>query len=260
MHILTGLHDARVTPANVLYDEWKRALEAWNGPLNAGMTQTGIQWGVTPNHGIGVVDNVDNADNDRMALGFGYVSGRHVYPWMVIAANGEFRLNFKLWGWQQRNTLAQNTFLTWNHTVREYTWRISDEGGSYSDPDWRKPVHYVGERTLGMYGRGSVWLRPKYNGTEWEITFSRPSIERSQHHNYTVDQSDFDRFDALRARRYRQWERDHLIYTGVIKPNAPRTRLTPEEQQQRFDRTAASLSGFMAVTTQPTRLTKKESV
>lgn len=255
MHILTGLHDARVTPAHVLYDEWKRALEGWNGPLNVDKPNEGIHFGISPNMGIGVVDNLDNSDNDRSAIGFGYMSGRYLYPWLVIAANGEFKFSHKRWGWQQRDVLAKNTFLTWTHVVHEYCWRVGETVGSYAPPRWNDPIHYVGEKTLGLTGSvQSAWLRTERIGSEWAITFSRNGSRPFT----PVTKEDFEKFDRLRERRYRSWERAHLIATGAINPAKPRSRLTPEEQQERFDKTAATLAGFMTVTTRPTHF-KKES-
>jgi hypothetical protein len=259
-----------LNPAIALYDTWQTALEGVHGPLQ--LTQTkAMFYGRTPNYGIGQMLIPDPhpgqpATTAQMGLAFGYTSGNNAsyfYPQLVIAPNGEFRFQTPpTGGWQQRDRIARNTFLSWRRFAGQNAWSVDlDEmEGSYRRYDWRQPVHYVNDKTLGLgnaYGSygGSAWLKLEQEGSEWTIQFSRNSVNQG----YATSEANFLRMRVLRERRYRSWEREHLIQTGVLKPDAPRTRLTPAQQQERFDKAADALTGALLVTRRPTNLMKKET-
>lgn len=269
MHILTL--DPRANPALTLYETWKEALENLHGPLVTGQTKA-MFWGRTPNHGIGQFFIPDprpgaQAVTAQAGLAFGYVSGKsasYFHPSFVLTAEGEFRFPFPLTGgWEQRDRIAMNTFLSWRRFASQTSWHVdvSEREGRYERHDWRDPVQYINEKTLGLgnaygdYG-GSAWLRLEEVDSKWTIQFSRNSSVSLGH---ATGEAEFLKMQALRERRYRSWERAHLIDTGVIKKDAPRTRLTPAQQQERFDKTAEALAGRLLVTRRTTNPMKKET-
>lgn len=257
-------------PALALYDTWRSALEGVHGPLQLMQTKY-MYYGRTPYYGIGQVLIPDPRPGEpavtaQMGLAFGYVSGNpasYFYPNLTITPSGEFRFwTPPVGGWQQRDRIARNTFLSWRRFSGQNAWHVdeSEDQGRYLRYDWRQPVNYVNDKTLGLgntYGNygGSAWLRLEQQGSEWTIQFSR----NSQNQGYATSEANFLKMGVLRERRYRSWKREYDIQTGVVQANAPRTRLTPDEQQERFDKAAEALTGQMLVTRRPTNLMKKET-
>lgn len=268
MHILTL--DPRANPAITLYETWKNALENTYGPLTIGQTKS-MYYGRTPNYGIGQFFIPDprpgaKATIAQAGIAFGYVSGKtaaYFNPSFVLTPEGEFRFPFApTGGWEQRDRVALNTFLSWRRFANQNSWHVSltENYGQYGRYDWRDPLHYVNDKTLGLgnaYGNygGSAWLRLEEVDSKWTIQFSRNSTGQG----HATDEAAFLKMGVLRERRYRSWERQYRIDVGEINPAAPRSRLTPEQHQERFDKATKTLSGLLVVTRRPTSLMKKET-
>lgn len=256
MHILTGLHDPRVNPVDVLRDTWKAALDPWFDALSFQSTRC-INYGRDKGYGIGLVRDTPGAPvTEQTSVGFGYADGRnYFYPMVTLLNGGEFRFNFRPRGWSQRDVVARNTFLTWQTVGKEFVWRVGEGEGAYTSPTWTNPVHYVGEQAFHLKSHGgSPWLKLERAGQEWTIAYSRPFQQR---HIDGVVRADMERYAKLRARRYRLWERQHLIETGQLDPK-DRSRLTPEQRRERFNAAATLLQGHMPATVRKTTPMKKE--
>lgn len=261
MYVLENLSDPRDNPAVVLYNYWASILEGWHGPPQylAGektwaLDHT-IPFGRSRAFGIGVVDSRDDPDphTNKPTLGLGYVhyAGHQLYPLLRIRADGEFQIRAAMHGWDQRDKFAANTFLEWRYFNSQYHWMYGLERvDRYTHPDWQQPIHYVNERTLGLFNvfqkHRPVWTKLQRLDNEWTIQFSQIGQGFPNHRGLVPDVDGFAKMDKLRERRYRSWERTSLINRGLLTPKA-RSILSEQQREEALEKASLALSAHLQV-------------
>lgn len=162
--------NARGTPAHKLYDLWETVLtHIGRAPLIQqragdhdpirGWTRDDkawTHWGQTPHHRIGI----RTFDwRGRPVFYFGSWTGMFTLTW-----DGTFQVSANLWGWKQRDALAEATFLKYAAVASRYQWFVGDSGRVISRPDskdaWRFKPHYLPEHALRSVKR----VEHKYQG------------------------------------------------------------------------------------------------
>lgn len=255
---LTAVHRLQ-NPAMRLYEFWNTVLDGTQADPNR---SAGIFFGHDKYHGIGISDTASG----YRALAYGHPTySNGFWPMFEVNAQGEFRIGH-LWGWQQRDMIARHTFLRWVRYRSAYNWTVSldERGGTYQPDildDWRAPMHYLPEHLMGRGYRSSVWLKLVHGGVPqqptgaWQMEFSRDLHGIHQ-------QADYDRFEALRLRRYHLLKRAHLIDAGHYSARSKGPFLTPEEkeaiQEKRAEGIAAHLTTSMPARTIPLRKASSE--
>lgn len=190
---------------------------------------------------------------------------------LYVRRDGLFKIN-TMHGHNQRNRVAQSSFLKWGYVSGKYVWMIdtSASGGSYMHVgDWQNQLHYYDEILLiNKYraGRWSAmsfhpWLKAEWNPSfnRHEIRFARndtvtPRPNSHEVHYQLIRPGDFDYFDSLRKKRYRRLERQHWIAQGVIKPTTPKRKISEAELEARRQEFTQSLISNMNIHT-PARTT-----
>jgi hypothetical protein len=195
------------------------------------------------------------------------------YNWRTLfqlTAKGEFRMASNYnggWGYGgtvYRNLVVKHTFLMWSQIARDYVWWVDTEAthgayqhcyGAHDLRNFNHPIPYLSERALGSseYSSEPHWMKLEPEGLEWHMRFSRlygsrqPAYDTEPYRRETIA-----KFEALREKRYRLNEREHLIDTGVLDPVTKRPIPTEEELAARRERDVEVLIAGMTVT-QPAR-------
>ena len=178
----------------------------------------------------------------------------------IVNSDGTFQMH-TCNGWKQRGNVSRNFFLSWTYVHGQYVWFVdtsAEDGhfqgtwGAHDFMNFNAPKHYYPEKLLGerSWSCGPPWLKLAWDDDHgWVIAFARssPGIKRIGYAEPTT-KDDFDKFDLLRAKRYRRYEREHLVSTGVIT-RRQRTYLTEEQVEERREKTLEVIVANFDVTT-----------
>lgn len=220
---------AATNPAKALYEFWLTVLESV-GQRSVRLGDQYIQ---------------HSSDDER---GRPIIHAQH----LTINARGEFQIGH-MHGAHQRNLTARHSFLQWAWHRSSYNWYVNPEFkatgwyGSTELDDWEKPIRYVSEGLIqSKIWRGEKpWLKllPDDNGG-WYIWLARDPLAKSMKRGYgqILTEADFEKFEALRKRRYYLMERTYRINTGEWDRKGRRI----PTQEERDERQAETVSLLMA--------------
>lgn len=222
----------------------KRLYRTWEMVLDLALTEeefrtgVGIHFGTKNDWGLSWKEG-DSGSPDRISFGYLYKYGWNEpvkvhWPVFEVAANGEWRFTRTPHGWKQRDEIASNTFLSWQHFIGGYQWALSeDRKGHYYD-SWRtgfeERVGYMPDRMMG--GRW-MELRPWEGG--WDAAFSARSLRQWDH---LADLQAWH--DQVREKR---WKWAHLARQrnlGLAPPSKHKPMTVYERQERAEQRLAKS--------------------
>lgn len=235
-------------PAKALYSYWHSILSPIWGEWQqiAGRPAGGIGFGPTTNMGIGPIPmnintspppTVESHGGDQYPhLGFGYFGGGSIHPMFLLTRQGEFWITRqKTHG---RGVIARNTFLGVQYHRSRWQWYVDPLGGlawsrQYLD-NWRSPIHYVSSEIAEVnWHRSKTWLKLEHApsatsagglaGDDWAIRFSRTEEPVGRYQRPGPDRAEFDKYEALRLKRYERTRRFDLIASGEIIARGRRT-------------------------------------
>lgn len=226
---------AQKHPAKALYAYWLSVLDgATTGSANTG-ARFSLRLGDAYLHSY-------REEFGHPVLDFGH---------FTINVKGEFQL-LPMHGAHQRNIVSASTFLQYSYFRSTYNWWVNpilEKKGYHWNTgdleDWRKPVHYVSEATIRAKKWDRPWLKLLPEGDGWKIGLA---------HHKSIDpvtQADFDRFEALRQRRYSLMERREKVRTGEWDAQG-RPRPTTEQIKERQAKSVSVLMAHLDVS-QPAR-------
>lgn len=185
-----------------------------------------------------------------------------------INAKGEFQI-WGMHGAHQRNMLARHTFLQWAWHRSSYNWYVNPHFqaiGWYGANigDWQAPVRYISEGLIqAKQWRGDKpWLKllPDDNGG-WYIWLARD--EANDRYTTRITEADFEKFEALRKRRYWLMERTYRVAVGDWDMKGRRIPTEEEREEQQAEKVSllvAHLDVSAPARTVPLRKTKKEDL
>lgn len=254
------------TPAQILYQTWKRALEDCLGPYGTVGTRA-MYWGEDRGWGIAYVDQDANGEP---IIGFGQKWGSALFQPFVVNRDGHFVMP-ALWGGYQRFILAKHTFLDWSYNWGHYHWYydpISAGTHNYRNSalsEHKNQRRYMPEKLLRRrYDyKAQVWVRLAPTTADpngWEIVHAQDGLDSN---NIPVrTQADFDKFAVLRERRYARNQKAYEIAAGIRddKGKLKTPQLAGERRREAVQTLSENLKVSRPARTNPLRKLEEEGL